>query len=395
MKKLKDLQDELGRVVQEQRSLFDAGKNKTAEERVTYDATSQRANDLIKQIEDLKTLESREAMLLGGNAQLQGNQMPDEKRHQSAFEKFARYGYGQLDSEERALVSRATGPQNSTTGADGGFLIPTEIYSQIVKGMKAFGGMLEVASVMSTAQGNPLQFDKIDDTANVGRIVTENSTIDEAEKIALSKVTLGSFMYTSDFIKVPYSLLRDSFVDFNMIVTDVIAERVGRVINTHATIGTGSGQPTGIVTASTQGVAAAASAITLDNILGLVHSVDPAYRGANAKFMLNDSTLMAIRTLKDGQGRYVWDMGNITQGVAPTLWGYGYQINQDMPNIGTGLKSMLFGDMSKYRIRKVGGARLKRLEERFVENDQVAFVYLEAFDGNLLDTKAVKALVHA
>jgi HK97 family phage major capsid protein len=225
--------------------------------------------------------------------------------------------------------------------------------------------------------------------------VTENSAINEAEKIALSKVTLGSFMYTSDFIKVPYSLLRDSFVDFNMIVTDVIAERVGRVINTHATIGTGSGQPTGIVTASTQGVAAAASAITLDNILGLVHSVDPAYRGANSKFMLNDSTLMAIRTLKDGQGRYVWDMGNITQGVAPTLWGYGYQINQDMPSIGTGLKSMLFGDMSKYRIRKVGGARLKRLEERFVENDQVAFVYLEAFDGNLLDTKAVKALVHA
>lgn len=59
MKKLKDLQDELGRVVQEQRSLFDAGKNKTAEERVTYDATSQRANDLIKQIEDLKTLKTR------------------------------------------------------------------------------------------------------------------------------------------------------------------------------------------------------------------------------------------------------------------------------------------------------------------------------------------------
>ena len=392
MKKLKDLQDELGRIVQEQRSLFDAGKNKTAEERATYDATSQRANDLIAQIEELKTLESREAMLLGVADAVPQN-ASTEAREASAFASMLRGS--ELTQEEKGILQvRATGPQSSGTPAEGGYTIPTTLYNRIIQAMKLYGGMMNVSTVLSTAQGNPLDFVTADDTANVGSIVSENAQIPDAEKLAFGKITLGAYMYKSNFIRVPFSLLRDSAIDLNSYVIERVAERVGRIVNTHMTVGTGTGQPKGIVTAAGAGVSAAASAVTLDNVLNLITSVDPAYR-ANGKFMFNDSTLTALRTIKDGQGRYVWDMGNVSQGVNPTIWGYGYQINQDVASIGASAKSIVFGDLSQYYIREVGGARLKRDESKFIDYDQVAFLYLQAFDGNLLNTSAVKVLTHA
>lgn len=394
MKKVKDLQDDLGRVVQEQRSLFDAGKNKTAEERATYDATSQRATDLIKEIDDLKVLESREAMLLGG-ADAAPQNVSTEAREASAFANMLRGGATVLTEEERGILQiRATGPQSSGTPAEGGYTIPVTLYDRIIQAMKMYGGMMNVATVLSTSQGNPLDFITADDTANVGSIVSENAQIPDAEKLAFGKITLGAYMYKSNFIRVPFSLLRDSAIDLNSYVIERVAERVGRIVNTHMTVGTGTGQPKGIVTAAGAGVSAAATAITLDNVLNLIASVDPAYRG-NGKFMFNDSTLTALRTIKDGQGRYVWDMGNVSQGVNPTIWGYGYQINQDVASIGASAKSIVFGDLSQYYIRQVGGARLKRDEYKFVDYDQIAFLYLQAFDGNLLNTAAVKVLIHA
>ena len=50
----------------------------------------------------------------------------------------------------------------------------------------------------------------------------------------------------------------------------------------------------GIVTNSAAGVtAASATAVTADEIIDLVHSVDPAYRVGNAAFMMNDSILFS------------------------------------------------------------------------------------------------------
>ena len=52
-----------------------------------------------------------------------------------------------------------------------------------------------------------------------------------------------------------------------------------------------------------------------DQLIDLLHSVDPAYRQGNATFMMNDSTLAAVRKLKDGDGNYLWQMGNYQAGV--------------------------------------------------------------------------------
>ena len=127
----------------------------------------------------------------------------------------------------------------------------------------------------------------------------------------------------------------------------------------------------------------------------LEHSVDPAYRG-NAKWMMSDSALMKTKLLVDSQGRPLW-AASISTGAPDTLMGYPIIINNDMAVMAAGAKSVLFGDSQKYIIRDVLGVTLLRLEERYADFHQVAFLAFARMDGDLLDagTHPVKYFVNA
>ena len=136
------------------------------------------------------------------------------------------------------------------------------------------------------------------------------------------------------------------------------------------------------------GGAAAIAAITADEIIDLEHSVDPAYRQSpKARFMFNDTTLKTIRKLKDGQGQYLWNGGDLSKGISPTLLGYNYSINQAMASPATGNKTVIFGDHSKYFVRKVGAPIIGVMRERFWPDLGIAG--LIRLDGELADTAAV------
>jgi len=175
----------------------------------------------------------------------------------------------------------------------------------------------------------------------------------------------------------------------------LLGERLGRIANTQLTTGTGSTAPNGVVVASTLGkTSTSATAITADEIIDLMHSVDPAYRmSPKVRFMFNDSTLAAIRKLKDGQNNYLWQMGNVQQGVPGTLLGVPYLVNQAMASIASAKKVALFGDFGKYYVRKVGAPVIGVMRERFWPDLGIAG--LIRFDGELADTAAIKHLLTA
>jgi HK97 family phage major capsid protein len=115
-----------------------------------------------------------------------------------------------------------------------------------------------------------------------------------------------------------------------------------------------------------------------------------------AKFMMHDSTLKAIKKLKDTSGRPLFLPG-ISSAAPDTILGYPFQINQSMGVLGTTIKSILFGALDKYIVRDVRGIELLRLDERFAEFGQVAFLAFARFDGNLLNagTNPVKYFINA
>lgn len=291
-------------------------------------------------------------------------------------------------NELRALTTQ--------TGSSGKYTIPQGFVPQIESAMLKYGGPRKVATVFRTDSGNDLPWPTSDDTSNAGELVAENVAANEQD-VAFGQVIFNAYKYSSKMIKVPFELLQDNAFDLASWLAVRLGERIGRITALHFTAGTGSGQPNGMVTASTLGVTAAgAAAITADELIDLQHSVDPAYR-EDAGFMFNDGTLKAIRKLKDGDGNYLLQLGNFQVAAPPTILGDPYTVNQHMPAMTTGLKSVLYGDFGKYHIREVAGLRFVRADERYVESDQVAFIAWIRTDGDLIDagTNPVKHLIQA
>ena len=285
--------------------------------------------------------------------------------------------------------------QATQTDNKGGYLVPDSFSGQVERAMLAFGGVRAVASSFRTTGGNPLPWPTVNDTANQGRTLAENTAVTTTDA-TFGSVTFGAYKFSSDVILVPNELLQDSGVNLSDLISSLLAERIARKQNALFTNGTGASEPQGIVTGSTLGAtAASASAITHDELLSFYFSVDAAYR-ANAKWMMNDTTLAAIAKIKDADGVPIWQP-SLVGGMPSTIIGKEYQVNNDMDEIAASAKAILFGDMSKYRIRDVKDVAIQVLRERYADNDQTAWLGFARADAKLIDagTHPVKHLVMA
>jgi HK97 family phage major capsid protein len=274
--------------------------------------------------------------------------------------------------------------QSVGTGSEGGFTSPQGFVPELEAALLHFGGVRECSRVIRTDTGNQLDWPAYDDTANSGALLGENTQEGEQD-VTFTNVNLDAYKYSSDIVRVSVELMQDSAFNLESELARILGTRLGRITNTAYTTGTGSSQPNGVVTASAAGVTAAATgAITADEVIDLVHSLDIAYRG-NGKFMAKDSTLQAIRKLKDGDNRYLWGDGSLNGMQADTLLGYPVVTNNDMAALGASAKSVLFGDFSKYIIRDVRDITVVRMDERYADYLQVGFVAFLRTDSDLVD----------
>ena len=98
------------------------------------------------------------------------------------FAKWLRGGDRALTEEEWAAHNAAIrNTMSTTTPSEGGYTVQTEVAQQVVEALKAFGGMRSVATVMATAQGNPMNWPTSDATSEEGEILEENATATDAD----------------------------------------------------------------------------------------------------------------------------------------------------------------------------------------------------------------------
>lgn len=300
-------------------------------------------------------------------------------------------------AEQRAL--------NITDATKGQETIPEGFVSQLEEALLTFSNIRQVAEVMRTDMGNDLPWPTVNDTSNEGELLDEATDFGASVDPAFGHVTFKAFKYSSKPVLISSEMLQDSAFDLGARIGEMLGIRIARIQNRHFTTGAGTTLPKGLTVAGTLGKSAAdPTAFTGDELVDLEHSVDPAYRSnPGTRFMFHDLVLAAIRKLKistpggSGDQQYIWQPG-LQAGVPDRLLGYQYVINQHMASTFTAnSKLVLFGDMSKYKIRDVATIRLKRLEERYAELDQVAFIAYMRSDGNLVDagTHPVKWLALA
>jgi len=326
-------------------------------------------------------------------------------------------GLKPVSAEDRAILAdpelraEATGGGNALQGTGGGYFVDVYGQREVEAAMKYYGPMLASSTIVETATGGPLPWPTVNDTATVGVLIAENTEVTTPTDLAsISAVIFNAYKFTTGIEKVSIELLQDAAFNLEAFLRERHAERLGRCLNTYFTTGTGSAQPKGIIPASTSSGQtvigddnATSPAPTIEvgyqDLVNLEHSVDPVYRPGSA-FMFADSTLQFIRKLKDKYGRPLWQAGMVN-GAPDTINGYPFFINNDMATLAatspvSARKTVLFGRVSKYIVRRVRDYSIARLSERYAEFGQVAFIGFARYDGNLVDagTHPVKYLTN-
>ncbi len=420
---IRELLEKMARIATEARAKLEECNNDTPEERCAevereFEAMMDEHDALEGKVQRMRRLEAAEARSNapddrrpnGGDGEARGGDNGDGVtiEYRDVFEQAIRHGAATLTDEQRGILmqGRINVPeelraQSAVTDAAGGFAVPEGFSGEIDQAMALWGPMWDgdIVRELITASGNRIPWPTVDDTGQTGEDHAENAaaTDDGSGDAVFAEKQLDAYVHDTKVVRVPIELLQDSAVNMENLLADLFGERLGRRSNTALTTGTGASQPNGIVTASSLGHnAAAAGAIASDELLDLQHSVDPAYRQSpKARWMFNDDTLKAIRKLKDGDGNYLWQMGDIRSGEPSTILEYPYSVNQAMAGIATGNKSMLFGDFNKYVVRKVIQFQLLTLRERYAEHFQIGMIAFRRFDGELINTAAVKHLIQA
>jgi len=381
----------------------------TAEEKLSFERAMSEVDRLGNKIQQAEAIEKRQAPR-DYTRENSAWQNPTEHLRHAAFMKFVRNGKEHLDETDKLLLERRDVAEGAPmlahigTYTGLGYFVPTGFRNEIENATKYYCPFLNDSvsgcTVLKTATGQVIPMPTNNDTNQVATIVGEAASVSE-EDVTASQINIASYKFSSGLIKVSNELLQDSAFDLEAWLAQKFGERYGRAYENYLTNGTGSSQPTGILTAvaasgATAVVAAGSNAndgsgstgvnsIGYDDLVNLEHSVDPSYRNG-ARFMLHDLTLSKLQQLLDKFGRPLWVPG-MAVNAPDTLLGYNYVINQAMPQIGSVSEAttVVFGQFSKFIIRKVQDMTLQRLNELYAVNGQVGFISFERIDSILLD----------
>lgn len=321
-----------------------------------------------------------------------------QNEHRSIVGKMLRNGAGALSMQEHQSIRNV---MSTTTSSQGGYTVASEIAKELIDKLAGYKGMREVSGSVQTANGAPLSYPTSDGTAETGEWIAENTTATAADP-SFGTVALNTFKASSKIIAVPFELLQDSTIDIVGMVYKRINDRLGRTMNTGFTVGTGSAQPNGVVTAASvgkTGITGQTLTVIYADLVDMIDSVDYAYQSDSLKWMFSQTTRKVVRKLADTTGRPIWTPSyeaGLATGFSDQLLGYNVVLNNDVAAPAANAKSIVFGDFSKYMIRDAMELTLFRFEDSaYAKLGQVAFLAWMRSGGNLLDTAAVKLYQHS
>lgn len=362
----------------------------TAEDAATYEKMEADISNLSKQIERQQRLDEMENIMRqpastpitnmpAGQQTTKEGRASDE--YKNAFWSMIR---------NKTLYPELRNALQIGTDSEGGFLVPDEYERTLIQALEEENVMRSLCTVIQTSSGDR----KIPVVAAHGTAswVDEEGQIPESDD-AFGQISIGAHKLAT-MIRVSNELLQDSVFNIDSYIATEFARRIGSKEEEGFITGDGSGKPYGILHATngagTGVTTASATAITADEIIDLVHSLKSVYR-KRAQFLMNDSTIKAVRKLKDGNGNYLWQPG-LKEGQPDMLLNYRTKTSSYMPEIATGNKVILFGDFKYYWIADRQGRTFQRLNELFAVTDQVGFKATQRVDGRLVLPEAMKCM---
>jgi len=361
----------------------------SAEDTATYDKMEADVVALGKEVERLERQAAIDAEMAKATSKPITNTPtgePAEEKTGRASGDYKKSFWNAMRGKVSAVVLNAL---QIGTDTEGGYLVPDEFERTLIEALEEENIIRQIATVITTGGDRKIPVVATKGTASW---VDEEGAIPESDD-KFGQVSLGAFKLAT-MIKVSEELLNDSAFDLENYLAQGFAGRIGSREEEGFLVGSGTGRPTGIFNATggaQLGITAASqTAITLDEVLDLFYSLKSPYR-RNASFVMNDSTVKAIRKLKDSTGQYLWQP-SIKEATPDTILSRPLYTSAFAPEIAAGKKTVAFGDFKYYWIADREGRVFKRLNELYAANGQVGFMATQRVDGKLTLPEAIKVL---
>ena len=367
----------------------------SAEDDAAYTKMEQEITDLGKEIARLERQEALDAELnrpvnrpLTGKPGGRADADDGEDKTGRASDDYRKNFWNAMRS--KAPMPAVTNALQVGTDSEGGYLVPDEYERTLVEALEEENIFRQMAKVIKTSSGDR----KIPVVASKGTAswIDEEGAYPESDD-SFGQVSIGAYKLGT-MIKVSEELLNDSVFDLQSYISREFARRIGAREEEAFFTGDGKGKPLGVLAATggaeTGATAASATAVTADEMMDLFYSLKAPYRRKSV-WVLNDSTIKAIRKLKDNNGQYLWQP-SLAAGTPDMILGRPIKTSAYMPAMAAGAKTIAFGDFSYYWIADRQGRSFKRLNELFAATGQVGFLATQRVDGKLILAEAVKVL---
>jgi HK97 family phage major capsid protein len=361
----------------------------SAEDSETYDRMEKAITDYTKEIDRLNRQKAIEDQLAQPTAAPLTGKPGADPTHDPDQKGRASHAYAKaLIAGMRTGFHQISDVLEEGNDANGGYLVPAEWDARLIDKLEEENIFRGLATVITTSGEHKI---------NIAATKPAAAWIEEGQALTFGDATFDQVVLDAHklhvAIKVTEELLYDNAFNLESYIIDAFGKAIGNAEEDAFLNGDGTGKPAGIFDASAGGqVAVTISGVKIssDDILSLIYSLKRPYR-KNARFILNDVTLSAIRKLKDNNGAYLWQP-SYTAGEPDTLCGYSVMTSAYAPALEAGKPAIAFGDFSYYNIGDRGVRSVQELRELFAGNGMIGYVAKERVDGKLVLPEAVQIL---
>lgn len=393
---IKNLYEQRNAAWEEAKALLDTAEAEKrdfdAEESAKWERINEDINAKDARIQELRSIEEREERAAEARAAYEHIARPvQEEKRDTSVSDFLR---GNAEAREMHIPGTYEA-RDLTVGsaAAGGNTVPTDFYGVLVATLQESTGVLRAnPTIITTDGGANFEVPTVTGYTAVAQ-VDETSAVGSETDPGFGKATLTAYKFMG-FVQASSELVADNGVNIESYLGRMLGEQVARGLDKQLAEGDGSTEPQGIFTGFSNSVTAASASITIDNLIDLTYGVYDGYR-PGSYFVMKDSTVNTIRKLKDDNNNYLWQPSNIV-GQPDTLLGYPVVSDAFAPAIGTGLKSVAFGNLNRgFMVRIVNGINVQRSDDFAFSTDLVSWRAVLRADSAVVDSNAVKLLVHA
>jgi len=361
----------------------------SAEDGETYDRMEKEITDLTKEIERLNRQKAiEEEMEKATSKPLTGSLRKPEDEEVEKNGRFSHQYAKDMLTAMRTNFRQVSNVLQEGVDADGGYLVPDEWDQRLIDVLEEENIMRGLGTKITTSGEHKIN---IAGTKPAAAWIEEGGALSFGEASFDQKILDAHKLHVA--IKVTEELLYDSAFDLTNYITTQFGKALANAEEDAFLNGDGTGKPTGLFheTKGGQiGVTLSGTTIKTDDLLTLIYSLKRPYR-KSASFLLNDSTLAAIRKLKDNNGSYIWQP-SYQEDEPDRICGYKANTSAYCNELEAGKPFIAFGDYSYYNIGDRGTRSFQELRELFAGNGMIGYVAKERVDGLLLLPEAVQIM---